>query len=997
MKKVALLVLLLFILSALQIAAQDSKPKAKSEKMTKDDKRLYETADNFYKQGNYVRALAIYRVLADTYTGNADLLYKTGLCFLYKADEKENSIEYMINAGKINPKLEDYDFNLGRAYHANYKFEDAIQSFETYLQKNPPIIKKNLTEHYIEFCKNGEVALNNKSGLIIENIGPPVNSEFDEYVPVLSGDESVLIFTYKGPKSTGGLMDANFQHDPEGEYYEDIFISYKVGEKWTEPQSIGENINTKGHDASIALSSDGQKLFIFKSTPQDKGDIYMSTLEGEVWNKPVKLNSNVNTPAWEGSVSMSADEQTLYFASERPGGLGGRDIYMSKREPNGDWGTAVNLGPTINTKYDDDAPYIHPDGRTLFFSSKGHNSLGGYDIFHSIMKNGDWTEPENMGAPVNTTEDDIYYVLTPDGETGYYSSNRKEGYGRQDIYVITPGLKGEKPVLALAIGLVTLDSKPTEATIKLMDADNGEVKGIYRSNSSTGKYMVTLPPGTNYKICVEVPGNKTHCELIDLRKLDNYVQMQQDIPIYSEQYAKEHNITESENNLQKSLDAGIKEYKLEAQPEVYEARMYKDLMKKYGDVKKDSVTYNVNLGTYETPSDFNAAEVADMGKVETMKNSNGTTTYYVSGFNTMVDAESFRQKLITRDTSFNQATQVTVNDKGQEKLMPQYFSAYYSRKDYTAPTEARVIKTKPNPELAEKMETEQFVSAYGDKQLTGLTYKVELAAVDKPAELTLPNLSKYGKLDAKKLADGKTHYSIGNFKTLKEANDFKQTLASKEPLTSKSKIEAVYQNNQKTLKEFFSDPVVTEKMNKSSNPTIASTQTTKTTTAKVTTQPTAAVAKATTKPATTQNTTTTSMSKENLSPCDSGKTYSFSALIGKSLNDPAVYAQLMSMAGSMCAEGLTFKVQVGAYRHPENYTHSNLKSLSYSVAQNGSIGDGITRFTMGEFKTMKDCENLRQKAIQLGTKDAWITAVYNGKRMTLEELIVVNFYNKAVN
>ena len=176
--------------------------------------------------------------------------------------------------------------------------------------------------------------------------------------------------------------------------------------------------------------------------------------------------------------------------------FGERDLYVTKKTASGDWGEPVNLGPKINTPYNDDAPFLHADGKTLFFSSEGHNSMGGYDIFYTTITDVGFTDPVNLGYPVNTTEDDIYYVISADGERGYYASNRKGGFGQQDIYVASPGFRGEKPVLALVVGYVKKDDKPVDATITVSDSATGENKGTFHSNSATGKYIIALTPGS---------------------------------------------------------------------------------------------------------------------------------------------------------------------------------------------------------------------------------------------------------------------------------------------------------------------------------------------------------------------------------------------------------------------------------------------------------------------------------------------------------------------
>jgi outer membrane protein OmpA-like peptidoglycan-associated protein len=239
---------------------------------------------------------------------------------------------------------------------------------------------------------------------------------------------------------------------------------------------------------------------------------------------PVKLNENINSSKWEGSVSVSADGSVLYFSSEREGGFGGKDIYRSKRLPNGQWGKATNMGPAINTPYDDDAPVIHPDGITLYFSSQGHNSMGGFDIFNTTLNDsGFWSKPVNLGYPVNTTDDDIFYAPTADNKRAYYSSFRNDGFGEKDIYMITLPEKVEAP-LAVYTGEITslMGGVPEGATITVKDNATGEVVGVYTPNSSTGKYLFILPPGKNYNITYEAEGYLFQSENLDVSDSSSY-------------------------------------------------------------------------------------------------------------------------------------------------------------------------------------------------------------------------------------------------------------------------------------------------------------------------------------------------------------------------------------------------------------------------------------------------------------------------------------------
>ncbi|CAN5318271.1 hypothetical protein BH10BAC1_BH10BAC1_10110 [soil metagenome] len=937
MKKIFVIFSLLLILTN-AFAQKSGKPNLKA--LTKEESKKLQNAEYFYSEENYLRALPLY---IDIMTAHPDDLYfkiKSGLCYLSKSDEKSKAIPLFKDVQQGDPGNPDINFYLGRAYHLNYEFESAIISLNNYLGQKPapPISQQTLAKRYIENSKNAKVFMELKVKCEITNIGDVINTENQEGVPVISTDESVLIYTYSGPRSTGGLMDAEFNPDPDGAYYLDVFISQRVGDNWLTSESIGPNINTKNHDASIALSADGQKLFVFHSTEKDGGDIYMSTLKGNVWGEAQALGPNINTKYWEGSCSLSSDETTLYFVSERPGGLGGRDIYVSKRMPDGSWGKAENLGPTINTAFDDDAPFIHPDGITLFFSSEGHNSIGGYDIMYSTFKDGKWGEPTNIGYPINTTEDERYYVLTADGEHGYYSSDMKGGFGQQDIYTVTPGFFGEKPILALVVGTIFANDQAVDATINVTNADTGEKQGTYHSNSSSGKYLIALTPGNNYKVAIEIEGYEAQIQYVNVKSLETFVQVQKDFKFYTDDYKKNNGVNsvqDSSNVIQMQINDQIRRYNEERKAEIYEARIYQDIIRKYGEIKKECVTYYLELGTFEKAGDFNPNKVKGLGDIQERKDSLGTT-YYFAGFNTLLDAEIFKYKVIDKDTALHNVV-VTVNDCNTRKLVQQYYASEYTRKDYTAPNNTKQIKEKKGIiDLSTGNVATNLVKDQGKTEIDGLTYKLEIGAVDNPNDFKLQSLSQYGKIESKTYPDGKTRYTMGPFKTLAEAEAFKKSIIEKEPAAAESFVTVFYFGVRKTLDEYNQ-------------------------------------------------------------PCNPNAPSDFSSFVGKDLNDKEVYNKLVDMAGHNCAEGLIFKVQIGAYRKPQNFKHKNLNSLEPPSTLVTPYPDGITRFTMRDFTTLKDAEAFRQECIRLGTKDAWITPFYNGNRMLLQDLIANNFYNKKIN
>jgi outer membrane protein OmpA-like peptidoglycan-associated protein/Tol biopolymer transport system component len=477
--------------------------------------RQYFTAENLIEAGNYDDALDVYLELSKLVPSDANINFKVGFCYLNTKSDKKKAIPYLEKA--IGGISEEYDpgdpesqsapletyYYLGEAYHLNYQFDESIEMLEN--------LKSQLTESDKEFiekidwkitqCQNGSLLMKFPVKMIVSNLGDQINTPFKEHSPVFSADESVLIFTSKKEGSTGGKMT-------DGEFYEDIYVSYKTEEElWSDPISIGANINSDGHEASIGLSVDGSQLFIYKDDNGD-GNIYFSELKGDSWTSPTKMGPTINTKYNETHASISADGKEIYFTSDRKGGYGGLDIYVVRKLPNGEWGKAQNLGPTINTELNERCPFIHPDGVTVFFSSEKHMNMGGFDIFFSIKNDeGGWEEPTNMGYPINTTEDDVFYTPTPDGKRAYYASQQTEGQGSTDIYMLTlPG--SEEKELTVMSGTVTLSdgTKPENVYIEVTDADNGDIVGTYTPNSKTGKYLFILKPGKTYNVLCENEG-----------------------------------------------------------------------------------------------------------------------------------------------------------------------------------------------------------------------------------------------------------------------------------------------------------------------------------------------------------------------------------------------------------------------------------------------------------------------------------------------------------
>jgi outer membrane protein OmpA-like peptidoglycan-associated protein len=382
------------------------------------------------------------------------------------------------------------------------------------------------------FAQNLIIKENDTLRIEIERLSRSVNSEFNDYSPVVTADGSTMFFTSRRP-----LLPKELKRNMEAR--ENIYRS-ELNEdsgNWNEATALPENVNDPlRYNSNIAISNDGQRLLIYRDDRYGNGDIYESFLKGATWSDPVPLPKGINSEAHESSASIAPDGRTIYFVSERKGGQGKRDIWKATKDQTGNWSEPVNLGKAINTSDDEESVFIHPDGKTLYFSSKGHGSMGGYDVFKSVYSNGSWSKPTNLGEPINTLGDDMFFVLTADGHTGYYSSSR-DGKDKE-IYTIRfiakeIEKKEEQPQLTVIKGVVLDKSSnlPVEAKIVVMDNDLNEIVGEFNSNSESGKYLITLPSGKNYGISVSADGFLFHSENMDIAQTDGYKEINKKIEL----------------------------------------------------------------------------------------------------------------------------------------------------------------------------------------------------------------------------------------------------------------------------------------------------------------------------------------------------------------------------------------------------------------------------------------------------------------------------------
>jgi outer membrane protein OmpA-like peptidoglycan-associated protein len=517
----------LLLCSATAVLAQGS------EKKTLKQARKELAADEFEK------AKVTYDKLLSINGQKSDYFFEAGLAWFRSDVQKEKSIYYFENALKTTKKdtVTEVYYYLAQAYHYAHQFDKAIyyyNAFRPHIDNSADGIE--LTKEInrkIEMCNSGIALLQTENKKIeVTNAGYKINTPFAEYAPIVNQKEDVLIFTSRKRGSTG---EKEFY---DAKYYEDIYVTHKEDSlNWaysTKFDSAGvyvsSKVNTKSHDAAIGFNADETKLYIYRDR-----DVWQSEKIDGVWTDPVRMNRNINSSGHEPSVFITPDEKTLYLVSTRAGGFGGRDIYVSRKQDDGSWGAPENLGVDINTMYDEDAPYLSKDGKTFYFSSQGHNSMGGYDVFKcEIGPDGKLGKPVNVGMPINTAGDDIYLLVDQWNTVAYYASSRMGGFGDMDIYRIQLDCRNVPNTEVRGVVLAGDKQLPTGARIRIVEKESGKEIGVYTADKYTGKYTLILPPSNTYTLFLEVDGfdaDRAHTEDFTIPKQCEVFPMFQEINV----------------------------------------------------------------------------------------------------------------------------------------------------------------------------------------------------------------------------------------------------------------------------------------------------------------------------------------------------------------------------------------------------------------------------------------------------------------------------------
>ncbi|MFN6944075.1 MAG: OmpA family protein [Cytophagaceae bacterium] len=466
---------------------------AKNEKI--NIKKTEKAAQGYFLSQNYKKALNLYLELEPYKENDFNFNFRVGICYLHSST-KNKAIQYLENARKLTKHKYDHpevNYYLAIAYHYDYEFVKAINLYKEYkkiLDPSDPIEAEEI-QHVnlrINQCTNGQKLVKNPVDAEVTIVNSAINCPYADFSPFISINEQTIYFASQRPSTELGNKVAQDTDD----YYSNIYIADQSEGKWQNAYSMSGEVNSSFHDKPTYATADGTKLIINRTVNHKTSKILISELESGKWSYPKELGGEINNNSWNSGGCLSPDGKKLFFASDRQGGYGGMDIYVSELQNDGTWGKAKNLGPNINTKYNEEAPFIHYDGQTLYFVSEGHTSMGGYDIFKSEHIKDKWNTPHNLGYPINSPDDETGISWTADGKTGYYSTIREAGYGNEDIMMIK--YRDENSIITslppLKAGIVELKEEVEEAThVIIPSANEVECKKMDVKIFKAGDYL----------------------------------------------------------------------------------------------------------------------------------------------------------------------------------------------------------------------------------------------------------------------------------------------------------------------------------------------------------------------------------------------------------------------------------------------------------------------------------------------------------------------------
>ncbi len=494
----------------------------------------YEEGKALYDDDENQEAIKCFKKAIEESSDYEDAWYSLGASHWYESEFPE-AIAAFEMLESINPDhWAYYYYYWGDSLEETGDLDGAVRSYDkflTHFDKSPNQARKH---HKVQFRRRyaAESSTLRAAAKTMDepvNLGKSINSKWGDYMPQSDPTGRTIYFT---SDRKGGLDT----EDEDGCWGEDLWMIEKKDSGWSKPRLLPQPINSYDNDGAASFSGDGQ-LMVYCACNRDDSigscDIYTAELLGEQWSEPVNLGNVVNSEEWDAQPTISTDGSLLIFSSERSGGYGDSDLYIVRRNRFGEWGIPVNLGSTVNTPSTESSPYLSPDGKTLYFASSGHPGFGGIDLFKTVYVNGVWSEPVNMGAPLNSSGSDRYFTIGGSGEVGYFASDRQGGNGQLDLYSIgIPEAMRPQPTVVVS-GTVSnaKGGQPIGAWVLVEDLKTGDLIATNKSNSATGHYLVVLPAGRTYSVSANKDGFFFYSQKFDIPADSKYQEVQEDIAL----------------------------------------------------------------------------------------------------------------------------------------------------------------------------------------------------------------------------------------------------------------------------------------------------------------------------------------------------------------------------------------------------------------------------------------------------------------------------------
>lgn len=532
MKKIFTLVLFLAfgLMNAQEETTSNPKKKDKKTNAVTDvgDAAKFVLAKQKMYGGLYISALNTLLEIERNSPNDSKILYYIGECH-FALKQYDKAKEKLIKAIETNTNFNPRTYlTLGRIYQLEENFDSATENFKKFIE-TPNVPKEEIAEAnmFNSQCINAKTLMASPLTVEVINLGSEINTSYDDKNPCVTADGKKLVFTSRRPKTTNSEVDV----EGDGKYFEDIYITSidSITKTFGKPIEVPGSINTPAHDACTSISPDGKQIFLYKNDIKDKesrgGDVFVSKISNGKWRTPEPIGKPIASSYWEGGACISSDGKKYFFTSERDGGFGGSDIWMVERKNKKEWGKPVNLGNNVNSEYDEAGMFLAPDGKTLFFCSNGPNSMGSYDVFKTVLENGVWSKPINLGYPINSTAKEGQLTISADAKYAYLSSDRKGGLGESDLYKVDlkdyailekDGKKKTSNGLSILKGVIRDGYEGyglPDVEVVLTDNNNNVVAST--NTNENGEYFFTLKGG-DYILTIKKKGFKEQSEKINL-------------------------------------------------------------------------------------------------------------------------------------------------------------------------------------------------------------------------------------------------------------------------------------------------------------------------------------------------------------------------------------------------------------------------------------------------------------------------------------------------